>query len=125
MPPSMPHPDELLAGYVDGSATPGERRIVEEHLAGCATCQEEVELAGAARAALVALPELGAPGLAEAGVASLRRAAFHTVSDPDQAGAAGHWTRTDRIRRRRGDHPLVRDWRHRHWQRLLGRGRRG
>lgn len=85
MPPSTAHPDELLAGYVDGTAAPAERRIVEEHLAACATCQEEIELAGAARAALVALPELGAPGLAEAGVASLRRAAFHKVPDPDQA----------------------------------------
>jgi anti-sigma factor RsiW len=79
MNPPERHPDELLAGYVDGSATPKERTVVDQHLASCATCREEVQLASDARAALISLPELGAPGLAEAGVLALRRAAFQAV----------------------------------------------
>jgi anti-sigma factor RsiW len=87
--PTVRHPDELLAGYVDGSATPDERAVVDQHLATCAACQEEVQLATEARAALISLPELGAPGLAEAGVLALRRAAFQTVPADQPDGATG------------------------------------
>jgi anti-sigma factor RsiW len=87
MDPSVSHPDELLAGYVDGSATPEEREAVDRHLAACAACSEEVRLAADARAALVSLPELGAPGLAEAGVLALRRAAFQAVPADGPDGA--------------------------------------
>ena len=55
------HPEELLAGYVDGTATSGERTEVDQHLAVCARCREEVALAGTAVAALRTLPELESP----------------------------------------------------------------
>ena len=66
------HPEELLAGYVDGSASPQERGAVEAHLASCRQCREEAGLARIAHARLVSLPELDAPGLAERGLAGLR-----------------------------------------------------
>jgi hypothetical protein len=66
------HPDELLAGYVDGSASPEERRAVDAHLAGCSECREDLALARAARGALASIPELEAPGLAEKGIDALR-----------------------------------------------------
>jgi putative zinc finger protein len=65
------HPDELLAGYVDGSASPAERRIIEAHLAGCSQCRDELALATRARTALMSLPELEAPGLAARGIEGL------------------------------------------------------
>lgn len=55
------HPEELLAEYVDGTLGPEDRTRVEAHVAACATCREEVELAGSARRALTALPELDVP----------------------------------------------------------------
>lgn len=58
-----PHPDEQLAAYVDGSASPAELDAVDAHLAGCALCREELELARSARSALSALPQLEGPGL--------------------------------------------------------------
>jgi hypothetical protein len=65
-----PHPEELLAPYVDGELEDGERRAVEAHLAGCARCREEVTLARASVARLRALPELEAPaGLASRALA--------------------------------------------------------
>jgi hypothetical protein len=51
----MSHPDDLLAPYVDGSLSPEERVVVDAHLAGCARCRDEVELAGVARSALAEL----------------------------------------------------------------------
>ena len=77
--PPVDHPDELLAGYVDGSATPRERVAVQSHLASCAQCREEAELASAARTALASLPELAPPGLARQGVAALRQPAVNVV----------------------------------------------
>jgi hypothetical protein len=79
------HPDELLAGYVDGSAPPDERRAVERHVAACERCRSETELAASARAALVSLPELEAPGLADAGLDAFRR-------EPAEEFAAGRST---------------------------------
>ena len=55
------HPEELLADHVEGSLDADARAHVEEHLATCERCREEVELASAARTALQALPELEAP----------------------------------------------------------------
>ena len=55
------HPEELLAGYVDGSLGADERARVEQHLSECGSCREEVELATAGRAALASMPELDAP----------------------------------------------------------------
>jgi hypothetical protein len=67
----MEHPDELLAGYVDGSASLEERRAVDAHLVSCSECREELALATTARTALMSLPELVAPGLAAQGIEGL------------------------------------------------------
>jgi anti-sigma factor RsiW len=56
------HPEELLAEYAEGTLGADQRARVEEHLEGCETCREELGLAGEARQALAALPELEAPG---------------------------------------------------------------
>jgi hypothetical protein len=65
--PRMPdiHPEAQLASYVDRSATAEERRLVEAHLAECASCRADVEFAARGRAALQALPELESPSLAQ------------------------------------------------------------
>lgn len=55
------HPDELLAEYVDGSLQADARARVEAHLASCSVCSEEVAVAGEARTALTALPEVPVP----------------------------------------------------------------
>jgi len=81
----MEHPDELLAGYVDGSASPEERRTVEKHLAGCSQCQNDLALATAARTALASLPQLEAPGLVAHGVEGLR--ATRPVGQPTERQA--------------------------------------
>ena len=57
----MTHPEEFLAGYVDGTLPPADRVDVETHLAGCSRCSREVELAGGARAALRSLTEAPVP----------------------------------------------------------------
>jgi hypothetical protein len=77
----MTHPEELLSGYVDGTLPNEERAVVDAHLAGCATCLEEVELAGEALMALEALEEqpvpfgVTGPVMAEAGRRFERRGA--------------------------------------------------
>jgi anti-sigma factor RsiW len=70
--PRPGHPDELLAGYVDGTASPQDLAAAEAHLATCEECRAEVALARRARAALRQLPRLGSPGLAGLGLAGLR-----------------------------------------------------
>ncbi|MFL5799273.1 MAG: anti-sigma factor family protein [Actinomycetota bacterium] len=52
------HPDELLAGLVDGTLTPAERAEVQSHLDACERCRGEVRMAESARRALGALPEV-------------------------------------------------------------------
>jgi anti-sigma factor RsiW len=79
--PPEDHPEELLAGYVDGSATPQERVAVEAHLASCQRCREEAGLAAAARTALASLPQLDPPGLARLGVPGLRGTGLKAVPD--------------------------------------------
>ncbi|MEX2202508.1 MAG: zf-HC2 domain-containing protein [Actinomycetota bacterium] len=77
----MTHPEELLSGYVDGTLPNEERAVVDAHLATCATCREEVELAGEALVALEALEEqpvpfgVTGPVMAEAGRRFERRGA--------------------------------------------------
>lgn len=77
----MTHPEELLSGYVDGTLPNEERAVVDAHLATCATCREEVELAGEALMALEALEEqpvpfgVTGPVMAEAGRRFERRGA--------------------------------------------------
>jgi hypothetical protein len=63
----MTHPEELLAGYVDGTLSAKEGAAVEAHLAECARCSRETALAAGARSALKSLSEAPAP----LGVASL------------------------------------------------------
>jgi len=83
------HPEELLAGYVDGSATLQERGVVEAHLASCRLCREEADLAATARTALASVPELDPPGLAGRGIAGLRgrllTAVPQTIEEPTPA----------------------------------------
>jgi hypothetical protein len=55
------HPEELLAEYVDGTLDERVRRDVELHLAACATCRAEVDLAAAAADVLARLPEEPVP----------------------------------------------------------------
>jgi hypothetical protein len=57
----MTHPEENLAGYVDGTLGTDERAVVDAHLQTCATCREEVELARTAVQALGTLEELPVP----------------------------------------------------------------
>lgn len=74
----MTHPEELLAGYVDGTLTQHERAVVDAHLATCDVCREEVELAGRAVTALGALPEEPVPlGLRPPVMAEARRSVHH------------------------------------------------
>ncbi|MEV4348569.1 zf-HC2 domain-containing protein [Actinoplanes sp. NPDC049596] len=53
--PSGEHVD--LAGYLVETLSPEQRREVEEHLAGCAQCRDEVESLRSWQAALGAVPE--------------------------------------------------------------------
>ncbi len=57
----MTHPEELLAGYVDGTLPDQERAAVDAHLPDCATCREEIALATRASGALASLPEEPVP----------------------------------------------------------------
>jgi Putative zinc-finger len=95
----MTHPEEHLAGYVDATLSPHERRAVETHLADCARCRGEVTLAAGARAALGSLTEVPAPpdvaasALREAGAAKTRPAngppAWYRIAGVAAAIAAG------------------------------------
>jgi hypothetical protein len=57
----MMHPEELLAGYEDGSLSDEDRAAVEAHLAACEACRREVEMARRAVTALAALGEEPVP----------------------------------------------------------------
>src|SRR3970282_1442342 len=57
----MTHPEEHLAGYVDGTLEHAERAVVDAHLGGCERCRDEIELARGARTALVALQDSPVP----------------------------------------------------------------
>ena len=81
----MTHPEELLAGYVDGTLGTDERAVVDAHLQTCDTCREEVGLARTAVRALATLEEVPVPFgvtgpvLAEAGRRFERRRAAHAL----------------------------------------------
>jgi hypothetical protein len=75
------HPEELLAVFVDGSASVAEREEVERHVGGCATCREALDLAAAAALAARALPELDSPGV--------RIRALVPGARPTETGRAG------------------------------------
>lgn len=57
----MTHPEELLAGYVDGTLSAQERAVVETHVAGCSKCSREIAMASSARLALRGLDDVPAP----------------------------------------------------------------
>ena len=61
--PMQPHPEELLAEFVDDPAalSPQDREAVESHLASCARCREDVALAGRGLAAMGLLEEVPVP----------------------------------------------------------------
>jgi Putative zinc-finger len=61
--PGGSHPEEALAAFTDGTATPDERAAVLQHLQGCDRCRREVELARGALFALSSLPEPASPRL--------------------------------------------------------------
>lgn len=72
----MNHPDELLAEYVDETLSSRQHDEVVRHVAECRRCREQVALAGAAQAALVALPKAVAPpGIGDAAIAEAERLA--------------------------------------------------
>lgn len=96
----MTHPEEHLAGYVDASLSPHERRIVDAHLLDCARCRGDVAIAAGARAALRSLEEVPAPpgvaasALQEAGAAKRTRRssgppAWYRIAGVAAAVAAG------------------------------------
>ena len=79
----MTHPEELLAGYVDGTLSAKERAAVEAHIAECGRCSREAALAADARSALRSLAEVPAPS----GVAS--RALQEAAGARRSAGEGG------------------------------------
>jgi len=90
----MTHPEDSLAGYIDGTLPPGERAAVDAHLTECGRCRDEVRLAGGARTALKTIPEVPAPAqiasraLEEAGTARRDPAADGTPRWYRYAGIA-------------------------------------
>jgi Putative zinc-finger len=83
----MTHPEELLAGYVDGTLSAKDRVAVEAHLAGCSRCSREVELSREARTALRSLTEVPPPQ----GVAS--KALEESAGARPAAGGTPRWYR--------------------------------
>ena len=71
----MNHPEDLLAAFVDGTATLQERAAVEAHVTFCSACRREIEMARSARAALQGLPDLEPPPLDLGSLAAERPAA--------------------------------------------------
>jgi hypothetical protein len=89
-PASSGHPDEALAAFSDGTATPDERAMVLDHLQGCSACRREIELARRAIDALGSLAEPEAPGLDPAAIV---RRAGNVVGIRPSHGAGGRWAR--------------------------------
>lgn len=87
----MTHPEELLAGYVDGTLDGDDRADVERHLASCARCAGEVAAARRARATLRALPTPVAPS--EVGSRAIGEARAGGASTSRAASAAPAWSR--------------------------------
>lgn len=85
----MTHPEELLAGYVDGTSPAGERATVDAHLPECPRCRLEVALAASARSALGSLAEMPAPS----GVAARALQEAGGAPPQRQAGGTPRWYR--------------------------------
>jgi anti-sigma factor RsiW len=63
------HPDELVINdYVDGALPPGERDIVERHVAGCGECRQLVDDLRAIRRQTAALRPMEPPSRVWAGI---------------------------------------------------------
>lgn len=75
----MTHPEDLLAGYVDGSLSGPDRMTADAHLQTCARCRAEVEAAGVGRAALRSLPDPESPDLS-ASVTAVLEGARHPIA---------------------------------------------
>ena len=72
--------EALLSAYLDGELDRAHRRMVEDHLAGCAGCRRELAELRAADTALAALaPPPAAPELRQALRGRLRRETTRTV----------------------------------------------
>jgi hypothetical protein len=95
--PRMPedHPEAELTSYLDGSATAEERRLVDGHLAECASCRADLEFAARGRAAMQALPQLESPSLAASEIGWL-------PADGQEAATVARRAGRDRARRRAG-----------------------
>jgi Putative zinc-finger len=78
----MTHPEELLAGYVDGALSPAERAIVDDHLTGCGLCQGEIQMAIQAHARLGGLAQEPAP-------AGISAAVGRALNQPSAARTLG------------------------------------
>jgi anti-sigma factor RsiW len=78
----MTHPHELLAAFVDGSASPDEILSIESHLSSCAECREDVAFARAGQVALSGLPDLEEPGIARADLPGLLDEADAQIQPP-------------------------------------------
>ena len=85
----MTHPEELLAGYVDGTLPAHEQATVDAHLAECVRCRREVSLAASARSALGSLAEMPVPS----GVAARALAEAGGTSPQRRAGGTPRWYR--------------------------------
>ncbi len=77
------HPEELLAGYADGTLRDDERAEVESHLATCARCREEVALATPTIAELRTIPDEPVPvGVTRPVLDEVRQRAMSTRPRP-------------------------------------------
>ncbi len=88
------HPEDLLAAYVSGEASDGDRTTVQALLSACSECRLEVDLAVQARAALQSLPELESPALRVDTVAQPAAAAIRertAVVPPGILGKLREW----------------------------------
>ena len=83
---------EILSALIDGELTADERRMVHEHLQGCADCREIVEEFGQIHGMVTELPRLVAP------VAFVSE----VLEGPDPKDARSPWSRAlgGRLRRR-------------------------
>ncbi len=55
------HPDELLSASLSGDLTPDERRLLSEHLSGCAVCRETLDAFREQRMLMHGLRSVDAP----------------------------------------------------------------
>ena len=84
----MSHPGHLLTDYVDDTLGLDRRAEVDAHLAGGATCREEVRLARAGKRVAATLPEPAAPpGIADRAIEEAAAAA--RADHPEVASIGG------------------------------------